>query len=347
MLVSAIDIFCGAGGLTAGLERAGIEVILGVDLDPACEYPYTHNNKASFLKADVSTLDPGKLTERYGSNTHKILVGCAPCQPFSTYTQGRKVKGRWSLLRAFLKLALEIQPDVISMENVTQLAKHRVYKEFIKSLKAAGYHVSENPVRCILYGVPQTRKRLVVLASKLGPIELIKPTHSAKDKRLTVRHKIGELEKIKAGKRSKQDRLHKSAGLLQKNLRRIRASDPGGTWKDWNRSLRSACHRKKSGKHYGGVYGRMEWDAPSPTITTECFGFGSGRFGHPEQDRALTLREAAILQTFPRSYRFLHPREQVTMKRIGRLIGNAVPVKLGYAIGKSISRHLIKYEQKK
>src|SRR5262249_33182427 len=227
--------------------------------------------------------------------------------------------------------------------NVTQLAKHRVYKEFIKSLKSAGYQVSENPVRCIHYGVPQTRKRLVVLASKLGPIELIKPTHSSKDKRLTVRHKIGGLEKVKAGRRSKTDRLHKAAGLLEKNLKRIQASNPGGTWKDWDARLRSACHRKKSGKHYGGVYGRMEWEAPSPTITTECFGFGSGRFGHPEQDRALTLREAAILQTFPRSYKFLRPREPVTMKGVGRLIGNAVPVKLGYAIGKSITKHLKEY----
>ncbi len=233
------------------------------------------------------------------------------------------------------------------MENVTQLAKHRVYKEFIQSLKSAGYHVSENPVRCILYGVPQTRKRLVVLASKLGPIELVKPTHSPDDKRLTVRHKIGSLQPLRAGMRSKEDQLHKAAGLSKKNLQRIRASNPGGTWKDWNTHLRSACHTKKSGERYGGVYARMEWDGPSPTITTECFGFGSGRFGHPKQDRALTLREAAILQTFPRSYRFLSPREQVTMKDIGRLIGNAVPVKLGYAIGKSISRHLSKYEKQK
>jgi DNA (cytosine-5)-methyltransferase 1 len=231
------------------------------------------------------------------------------------------------------------------MENVTQLAKHRIYKDFIRSLKKAGYQVSENPVRCILYGVPQTRKRLIVLASKLGPIELIKPTHSPEDKRLTVGHKIGDLGAIKAGRRSKKDRLHRAAGLLPKNLQRIQASNPGGTWKDWDTRLRSTCHKKKSGKHYGGVYGRMEWDAPSPTITTECFGFGSGRFGHPRQDRALTLREAAILQTFPRSYKFLRPREEVTFKGIGRLIGNAVPVKLGYAIGKSITKHLSEYEK--
>jgi DNA (cytosine-5)-methyltransferase 1 len=346
MPVRAIDIFCGAGGLTAGLEKAGINVRLGVDLDPACEYPYTRNTKAKFLKADVSTLDPEKVSKRFGRSAYRVLVGCAPCQPFSTYTQGLKIRdSRWSLLRAFSKLALEIEPDVISMENVTQLAKHRVYKEFIKSLKSAGYQVSENPVRCILYGVPQTRKRLVVLASRLGPIELIKPTHSPKDKRLTVGHKIGDLQAIKAGERSKKDRLHKAAGLLQQNLQRIRASNPGGTWKDWEAELRSACHLKKSGKHYGGVYGRMSWDAPSPTITTESFGFGSGRFGHPEQDRALTLREAAILQTFPRDYKFVPPRGEVTFKGIGRLIGNAVPVKLGYAIGKSITRHLSKYEQ--
>src|SRR5260370_20083102 len=135
MPVRAIDIFCGGGGLTAGLERAGIDVRLGVDLDPACEYPYTHNTEAKFLKADVSSLNADKLRKRFGRGSYRALVGCAPCQPFSTYTQGLKIRDtRWSLLRSFSKLALEIKPDVISMENVTQLAKHEVYKEFIRSL---------------------------------------------------------------------------------------------------------------------------------------------------------------------------------------------------------------------
>lgn len=340
----AIDLFCGVGGLTAGLERAGIEVVLGVDVDPACEYPYKRNTNAKFLRADVSALGAAQLKKSYGRWGTKILVGCAPCQPFSTYTQGLKIRdARWSLLRAFTSLALETKPDIISVENVIQLTRHRVYKEFKSSLKDAGYHISENAVPCILYGVPQTRKRLVFLASKLGPIELIKPTHCSTDPRLTVRHKIGKLPPVKAGDRSQRDRLHRAAGLLPKNLARIRASNPGGTWKDWDARLRSACHKKKSGKHYGGVYGRMDWDCPSPTITTECFGFGSGRFGHPEQDRALTLREAAILQTFPRSYRFLPPGADVTFKGVGRLVGNAVPVKLGYAIGKTIAKHLSKY----
>ena len=341
MQVRAIDIFCGAGGLTFGLQKSGIDVVLGVDLDPSCEYPYSHNTEAEFLKADVSALNANELKKYYGECDYTVLVGCAPCQPFSTYTQGLKIRdSRWSLLRKFLELALQAKPDIISMENVIQLKEHKVYKEFIKALKAAGYQVTEEPVRCLEYGVPQTRKRLVVLASKHGSIELIKPTHAPDDERLTVRHKVGKLEKIRAGEKSAKDRLHRAAGLLPKNLKRIRASRPGGTWKDWDSRLRSACHKKKSGKHYGGVYGRMEWDAPAPTITTECFGFGSGRFGHPEQDRALSLREAAILQTFPRYYKFLPPYEEVTFKSIGRLIGNAVPVRLAYAIGNSILKHL-------
>jgi DNA (cytosine-5)-methyltransferase 1 len=341
MTVRAIDIFCGAGGLTFGLQKSGIDVVLGVDLDPSCEFPYSHNTKTAFLKADVSGLNAEQLNRVYGDCDFKVLVGCAPCQPFSTYTQGLKIRdSRWSLLRAFSSLALDLKPDVISMENVIQLTRHRVYREFIRSLRKAGYHVSENPVQCLRYGVPQTRKRLVVLASKHGPITLIKPTHAAKDPRLTVRHALGKLEKIDAGGKSRTDPLHRAAGLLPTNLKRIRASIPGGTWKDWNLSLRSPCHKKKSGKHYGGVYGRMDWDVPSPTITTECYAFGSGRFGHPEQDRALSLREASILQTFPKYYKFVAPRGEIKFREIGRLIGNAVPMRLGRAIGKSILAHL-------
>jgi DNA (cytosine-5)-methyltransferase 1 len=341
MSAKAIDIFCGAGGLTFGLQKAGIPVVLGVDLDPACEYPYTSNTGAKFLSEDVAKVSKDTLLKKYGNSKYKILVGCAPCQPFSTYTQGLKIRdSRWSLLRAFSELAIQLAPDVISMENVTQLARHRVYKDFLKDLKKAGYHVSESKVRCVQYGVPQTRKRLVVLASKHGPIDLIKPTHSADDKRLTVRHAIRNLEHVRAGWQSKKDKLHCAAGLAAKNFKRLCASNPGGTWKDWKLQLRADCHRKKSGAHYGGVYGRMEWDRPAPTITTQCYGFGSGRFGHPEQNRALTLREAAILQTFPRSYKFIPPREEASFRGVGRLIGNAVPVKLGRAIGKTILAHL-------
>jgi len=156
---------------------------------------------------------------------------------------------------------------------------------------------------------------------------------------------IGNIETIKAGSSSKEDRLHKSAALSKINLKRIRESVPGGSWRDWDEELRTACHRKESGSTYSSVYARMKWNKPSPTITTQFFSFGTGRFGHPEQDRALSIREGAILQTFPKKYKFMLTSSPVELKRLGRYIGNAVPVRLGEIIGRTIVKHLKKYEK--
>ena len=156
----------------------------------------------------------------------------------------------------------------------------------------------------------------------------------------TVRDAIGELPAISAGMSHPDDRLHMAASLSEKNMDRIKFSKPGGTWRDWPKELISGCHAKKSGSTFPSVYGRMEWDKPSPTITTQCFGYGNGRFGHPEQDRAISLREAAMLQSFPREYKFVAEGEQVTFSTLGRLIGNAVPVSLGEFIGDVFVNHL-------
>jgi DNA (cytosine-5)-methyltransferase 1 len=147
-----------------------------------------------------------------------------------------------------------------------------------------------------------------------------------------------------AGGSDPNDSLHRASSLSKLNLERIKASKPGGSWRDWDKSLLAECHRKQSGKTYPGVYGRMEWDTPAPTITTQCFGYGNGRFGHPEQDRAISLREAAILQTFPEDYCFLPHTERISFSRIGRMIGNAVPVRLGEVIALSILSHLRNYD---
>ena len=155
----------------------------------------------------------------------------------------------------------------------------------------------------------------------------------------TVRDAIGKLPPIVAGgKASADDDLHIASRLSKLNLRRIHATPEGGSWHDWPASLRLACHRQESGRYYGSVYGRMAWDELGPTITTQCYGYGNGRFGHPEQDRAISLREAAMLQTFPRRYRFVPPGERPTFRNVGRHIGNAVPVALGRTIGQSIRR---------
>jgi DNA (cytosine-5)-methyltransferase 1 len=184
--------------------------------------------------------------------------------------------------------------------------------------------------------VPQQRRRLVLLASKLGPIALARPKRR---KPKTVKQAIGKLPRLAAGEISKTDPLHQSCELSELNLRRIRASKPGGTWRDWDESLVAPCHKRESGKSYPGVYGRMVWNEPAPTMTTQYFAFGSGRFGHPSQSRGISLREGAILQSFPRSYKFVAQGKPIFRKTIGRLVGNAVPVKLAEAIGTTILMH--------
>jgi DNA (cytosine-5)-methyltransferase 1 len=341
--ISTVDLFCGAGGLTHGFEQAGLPVKAGYDIDPACKFPYERNNKAKFILQDVEDVSSSDLAEHFSESNIRVLAGCAPCQPFSSYSRRYKDKeSRWKLLQDFARLVKECEPEIVSMENVLQLKHHPVLQDFIKSLEDLNYSFEAYEVNCLNYGIPQSRKRLVLLASKLGKINLIPPTHNT-EKSLTVRGAIEKLESLSAGQASMTDRLHQCSRLSELNLRRIRASKPGGTWRDWSKGLVAECHTKKSGETYPGVYGRMEWDQPSPTITTQCFGFGNGRFGHPEQDRAISLREAALLQTFPAEYEFVATNETVIFSRVGRLIGNAVPVKLGQVIAQSILKHVSQF----
>jgi DNA (cytosine-5)-methyltransferase 1 len=339
--IKGIDLFCGAGGLTRGLEAAGIDVVTGVDIDPSCEYPFTANNRADFLLKSVDDIAGSDFAEVLSSASFTLLAGCAPCQPFSTYSRGKSSPAdkRWNLLNQFARLVKEIQPDLVTMENVPLLQRQSVFAKFVSDLRSDGFSVFHKIVDCADYGVPQHRKRLVLLASKLGPIEMMEPTVQPEFYE-TVRDAIEELPRLKAGQGCPQDPLHQSSELSPLNLKRIRVSKAGGTWRDWDGKLVAACHKKKSGKTYPSVYGRMGWDEPSPTMTTQFFGFGNGRFGHPHQNRAISLREGAILQSFPRNYKFVARGEPVHIKTIGRLIGNAVPVKLGKAIGKSIVRHV-------
>jgi len=178
---------------------------------------------------------------------------------------------------------------------------------------------------------------LVLLASLIGPIKV--PTGYLDPAEFrTVRDAIASLPALTAGQRNGRDRLHKARAAGATNLARLRSSKPGGTWYDWPATLRAECHRKKKGATYRSVYARMVWDEPAPTITTQAYNFGTGRFGHPEQDRSITLREAALLQTFPRRFRFVRPREPVFFTVVGRLVGNAVPPRLAFFIGKEITR---------
>ena len=341
-LVSVVDLFCGAGGLTRGLLDAGIRVEAGYDNDPACRHAYAANNHGvDFCLKSVSDLQASELANHYPSGHVRVLVGCAPCQPFSKYTQGQATEqdAKWGLLRDFGRLVSDVLPEIVSMENVPEMQRHRVFSKFVEHLRNLGYHVDHTEAFCPNYGVPQQRRRLVLLASMLGPIELVR---SRKNHPVSVRAAIGHLPELGAGETS-DDPMHRACRLSPLNLKRIRASRPGGCWRDWPKALVAKCHRTEMGKNYPSVYGRMGWDAPAPTITTQFFGFGNGRFGHPEQDRAITLREGAILQSFPEDYEFTAPGSEPSFATLGRLIGNAVPVRLGEAIGRSIRQHLEKH----
>lgn len=337
---AAVDLFCGAGGLSYGMQQAGIAIAGGIDIDPACRHPFESNVKADYYEHDIANLSSDFVASIFPRWGVRVLAGCAPCQPFSTYTNpGSIPTSQWQLLDRFGEIVLELQPEIVTMENVPQLAKHSVFQSFLSILDLADYHYDYWVVRCADYGVPQTRSRLVLLASKLGDIELVPPTH-ADGEFVTVSDTIKHLDGIAAGTTAATDPLHKSSGLSQRNLDRIRSSRPGGTWRDWDESLRAACHMRDSGRTYPSVYGRMRWDLPAPTITTQFHGFGNGRFGHPDQDRAISLREGALLQTFPRDYSFVPEGDTIRIASVARLIGNAVPVRLGEAIGKSIIAHL-------
>ncbi|NUB23344.1 DNA cytosine methyltransferase [Azospirillum brasilense] len=337
--VACVDLFCGAGGLTHGLMSEGIKVVAGIDVDEACRHPFETNNAARFINEDVASMRPEHIAELFGSAEVRVLAGCAPCQPFSTYAQRYDVVGspRWGLLYQFGRLIKETRPDLVTMENVPSVAKHAVFDDFIATLRRLGYHVHQNVVDCSLYGLPQSRRRMVLLASRLGPIELNAPTIT---RPRTVRDAIGKLTPIVQGGGHPKDALHAASKLSELNLQRIQASRPGGTWRDWPKHLVADCHQRETGRTYPGVYGRMVWDEPAPTLTTQFYGFGNGRFGHPEQDRAISLREGAILQGFPKSYSFIPKGAPVHFKALGRMIGNAVPVTLGKVIGQSIAAHL-------
>lgn len=337
--IDAIDLFCGAGGLTAGLTQAGITVRAGYDIDEACRYPYEQNNAATFVARSVERVTASELRSWYRPGRVRLLAGCAPCQPFSTYNHGRDTREdrKWPLLYAFRRLINETLPELVTMENVPDVTKHKVYQDFVRGLEKNGYKVWAGRVDCVDYGLPQDRRRHVLLASRLGDISLIPPTNEGKP--MTVLDAIGDLPALDAGQASDVDALHRAATLSPLNLKRIRHSTPGGTWKDWPSGLRAECHKKASGKSYPSVYGRMSWEKPGPTMTTLCYGFGNGRFGHPAQDRGISLREAAILQSFPDSYVFA-PDDKIAFKTVGRMIGNAVPVRLGEVIGISIKTHL-------
>lgn len=342
--VEVVDLFCGIGGLSYGMKNAGFQIIAGFDIDHTCRYAYETNTGGKFISRDITTVTKDDICEKYSAEAIKVLAGCAPCQPFSSYAFKNKSKdpNKYDLLYEFGRLVKAVYPDIITMENVPAIRSFHlkpVLSDFIDLLKNAGYHVWCDVVYCPDYGIPQTRKRLVVLASRFGKIELLPRTHTP-DNYVTVRDTIQGLPKLANGEADPVDALHRCRRLSPLNLKRLQATNEGGSWKSWPPELILECHKKKGGISFGSVYGRMRWDEPSPTMTTQCTGIGNGRFGHPDQDRAISAREAALFQTFPRTYKFFENEKAVSLTKASRYIGNAVPPKLGTIIANSIIYHL-------
>lgn len=341
--IAAVDLFCGVGGLSYGLASAGVDVVAGIDVDGSCKFPFEANvSGARFIERDISRVTGDELSSLWPEGAVRLLAGCAPCQPFSSYRKGVNPSNddRWELLREFGRLVEEIQPEFVTTENVPRIEGKAVLGDFVSLLDRLGYSVASRVCACTDYGLAQNRRRLVLVASRLG--RAVVPEGDRGDQPPeTVRQAIGGLPAIEAGNADAADPVHRSRGLSALNRKRMEASKPGGTWHDWPVDLRAPCHRRASGAAFKNVYARMRWDEPSPTITTYFHNFGAGRFGHPEQHRTISLREAAILQGFPENYRFAPDGEAAPLATLGRHIGNAVPPPLGTAIGKSLLKTLI------
>jgi DNA (cytosine-5)-methyltransferase 1 len=337
--LKAVDFFCCSGGVTHGFRKAGIKVLGGIDIEGVYKNTYEKNNKGSkFLEADVAKLHPEDLISAFGISKdmdNLIFVGCSPCQYYTTIqTDKTKSTETKLLLEEFKRFVDYFNPAYIFIENVPGLETREgsPLANFKLFIQEKGYAFKDKIVNAAHYNVPQNRRRYVLIASRLDK-NIVIPEGNKEDIK-TVKQAIGNLKSIPAGFRDKSDLKHWTAELKPINLERIKnTSHNGGTRLDWKNieSLQLNCYKDKD-HTFPDVYGRMYWDQPAPTITTKFHSISNGRFGHPEQDRAISLREGAILQSFPEDYKFYSD----SMVIIARMIGNAVPPELSKAVAKTI-----------
>src|SRR3989344_3604178 len=338
--LKAIDFFSGAGGLTNGLMAAGISVLAGIDNDGSCKETFERNNKgAVFLTKDITKYTPEDLKRDLNikkSDNNMIFAGCAPCQFWSIIrTSKEKSKKTRNLILDFQRFIEHFKPGFVVVENVPGISskKESPMGRFIAALENLGYNVAHDITNMSLYGIPQKRRRFTLLASRVSPISLPSPTK----KRTTVRDVLGiknGFPEIKAGTTDKTNFLHTAASLSGKNIKRLAMTNKdGGDRSAWQNKTeyQLACYASGEKKFYD-TYGRMWWDKPAPTITTKFFSISNGRFAHPEENRAISLREGATLQTFPKTYKFIG----TSVASIAKMIGNAVPPSFATIIGRQI-----------
>jgi len=333
---TAVDLFCGCGGLTVGLKRAGFRVLGAMDVDPLSIKTYKANHRdVTLWEKDIRELDPQELLDALGLKKGglDLLAGCPPCQGFSTM---RTLNGaltvddpRNDLLLEFERFVEALRPRAVMMENVPGLANDKRFEAFLRKLKKLGYLGAHRILNAAEYGVPQRRRRLIYLAG-LG-MEIPFADKAAKMK--TVEEAIGGLPKAGQSGDPLHDMLENRTPKVLEVIQLI--PKDGGSRRDLPEEFQLECHKRCNG--FKDVYGRMAWKEVAPTITGGCFNPSKGRFLHPEEDRAITMREAALLQGFPRRYKFPTTDNK---SAVALMIGNALPPPFIAAHGRSIKRAL-------
>ncbi len=356
--LKAVDFFCGGGGMSLGMRKAGIEIVAGIDNDLLCKETYKENHPDTlFIDSDIKNFKAKELANECGvirSDDSMIFIGCSPCQYWSVIT-GRKDSERKrgahksrNLLYDFLRFVEYYRPGFVVVENVRGIERHPKESglaDLLCFLDDSGYRHEEGVLSTNDFGVPQTRKRFILIASRV--LDFVSLPKSGKNQP-TVFDFIGgkrRLPRIKAGECDHRDKLHRSPALSKTNIKRLKLTPEGGLRKYWHRrdDLQIDAYRDKSAEFFRENYGRMAWDKPAPTITTKFFAISCGRFGHPEDNRAISLREGAILQTFPKGYKF----KTSDFANTAKLIGNAVPPRFAQKIGRSIVEQWRTYSTRK
>jgi DNA (cytosine-5)-methyltransferase 1 len=354
MPAKVFDFFSGCGGTSAGLRQSGMDIVFALDVDEDSAATFQKNfPDATFINEDIRQVQTDRLEALIAQCEDQPLVfaGCAPCQPFSVQNRARKNKdkldARINLLSEFGRFVTRFLPDYVLVENVpglqTKMGDEGPFKEFVTLLSELGYAYEARVVRSQDYGVPQRRARLVLIASRHGAIDLPPPTHGLNatppQPYANAWDAIRHLPPLEAGERHETVFNHVSAALSELNLKRIRATPEGGDRRNWPSNLLLECHKRVDARGTGAnvhmdVYGRIRKDQPASGLTTRCISLSNGRFGHPEQDRALSVREAAYLQTFEHDFVFVG-----TANSTARQVGNAVPVLMAQRIGDHVVHH--------
>ena len=347
MSVQVFDFFSGCGGTSRGFQEAGLHPAFALDFDKDAAKTFKANfPETKFEESDITTFDPSSIADLVKSSDITLFCGCAPCQPYTQQTTIKPDKStdvRRTLLGNFQEMIEKFLPNYVFVENVPGLQKvtgNSTLNRFERKLKYLGYTLNTSIVQSQYYGVPQKRKRLVLLASRHGEILFPSKTHgtSTGQQFNTVRSSIENYPPIDAGETHAAIPNHRAAKLSDLNLRRLKATPQEGSRVNWPPELQLKCHTKSGYMGHTDVYGRLKWDEPAISLTTKCTSLSNGRFGHPVQNRAISAREAAALQTFPDDFEFFG-----SLQSQARQIGNAVPVLLAKVFGNHILNHAIKY----